>query len=390
MFGNVKTLPEPVGGYNVGITYSDFIDDTRSELFEFAKGESRVIPARIYYPAEGQEGKQPAPYVFLEEARAARKFSAGLIPLKSLMNIRTHCYPDLKLSGRIERFPVIFFNHGYFSYSSQNTVLCADLASKGYIVVSLGHPYESGAVKSQSGHAYIHRQELYDGFKQTMSKETKAKFKAIDEQTYSDDEIGPAVKDFYEGLKHTSVWKNVKIWADDTRFAADQLYKWNGGSIPSMFRGRLALELGFGITGHSYGGCTAAQVCLEDNRFVCGVNLDAPTYGDYWDQDLRKPFMTLGSHIIENASRTVYVNNSADSYFILADNTEHMDYTDYLLLARQMKLAKLLGKNDIRRAHEIREMISAYHIEFFDKYVRRERQADLQRHRFSGVSVRVR
>ncbi|KAF4325944.1 hypothetical protein G195_000188 [Phytophthora kernoviae 00238/432] len=49
--------------------------------------------------------------------------------------------------------------------------------------------------------------------------------------------------------------------------------------LNSIFKGRLLLDIGMGIVGHSYGGLTTAIVCRDDDRFACGIGLDS----DYCD-----------------------------------------------------------------------------------------------------------
>jgi predicted dienelactone hydrolase len=385
MFKNLKEFPKPMGNYVVGITDIDFLDEKRKGVFSFAKAELRNIPTRIFYPADSNEGKVNELYIFDEAAKAINKSSLRLISLKSL-NIKTHCFYDVKLSSKKKSYPVIFFNHGYLSYSGEGTVLCSDLASKGYVVVSVGHPYESSVVKYKDASILEASNELATEFKNTMNKQMSKKFKAILNTVYDDKEIFTILEDFYQNFKETSVWNNVKIWAEDTRFVADQLYKLNDGSIHSSFKNKLNLELGFGITGHSYGGCTAAQVCLDDARFKCGVNMDAPSYGDYWNKDIRKPFMIIGSNIIENSARTIYLSNSKDSYFFVIDDTKHMDYCDYLYFAHQLKILGAVGNRDM---YLLRDIISNYHIDFFDKYILCDETVDLQRYKYDGVKSRM-
>ena len=102
-------------------------------------------------------------------------------------------------------------------------------------------------------------------------------------------------------------------------------------------KNKLNLDLGIGITGHSYGGATAAQACLNDNRFVAGINIDGATCGDFLYKDIKKPFMLLGSHVIKNISRTTYIYNTEDTYMVILDRTAHLGYSDGLFIARQAK-----------------------------------------------------
>lgn len=383
MFGNIKEFPKPIGTYLVGITEMQFSDETRKGLFDFDPEEVRIIPTTIFYPADNDGGKLTTPYAFKAAIDALRKSALNLIS-PSVENIKTHCFRDVDVSIRQNDYPVIFFNPGYFGYAMQNTVLCSDLASIGYIVIAIDHPYEAGAVRFQDGTIIRSSQYLLDQFKLTMNPEVRKKFKEIMEKTYTDEELIPVATDFFARFKTSTVWNNVKIWADDTRFVADQLDKINLGTIPSHFKSKLNRSKGYGITGHSYGGCTALQVCLDDPRFICGVNIDAPTYGDFWNQDIKKPIMTIGSKITDYVSKTPHIYNSKDSYMVKIDQTEHMDFTDYNFFARQLKFLKLLGRRDQRL---IRDVLTDYHRTFFARYLLADDTASLSSLNYDGVHL---
>lgn len=100
-----------------------------------------------------------------------------------VQHLKTHSYRDIPLSAECESYPVIFFNHGYSSQMSQNTVLCSDLASSGYIVVSIGHPYEASILKYPDGHIVKSHTSLINEFKQTMSPEIQKKFKDMKKES---------------------------------------------------------------------------------------------------------------------------------------------------------------------------------------------------------------
>lgn len=48
-------------------------------------------------------------------------------------------------------FPLVIFSHGAFGYYQGNTSTYMELASRGYVVVSLDHPYHSIFTKDTSG-----------------------------------------------------------------------------------------------------------------------------------------------------------------------------------------------------------------------------------------------
>jgi predicted dienelactone hydrolase len=66
---------------------------------------------------------------------------------------------------------------------------------------------------------------------------------------------------------------------------------------PRSVAGRLIARLDterIGVFGHSMGGVTAGQFCVEDKRCVAGLNLDGiPQYGTMIDQSFGRPFLMV-------------------------------------------------------------------------------------------------
>lgn len=382
MFGNLKELPKPIGKYTVGITQMDFIDKSRKKVFEFEEDNAlREIPVTIYYPAESTEDKETAPYASPEEFEIISKNIFGLLSKKKASKVKTHCYENVSIAISEHKFPVIMYNHGYTSYTMQDTTLCSNLASSGYVVVSLGHPYESGGIKYLDGRVvYMHKDNLNN--LKSMPKEYRDLFKKIikTKETYSDEKAMATADVIYKHAQGLS--NNVKIWVADSVFIADQLEALNDGEIESIFKDKLKLELGIGITGHSYGGTTAAQTCLNDDRFTCGINIDGGTYGDYLHKDIKKPFMVIGSTMMENISRTTFIYNTEDTYMALLSDTAHFGYSDVLFIARQLNLMNMIGK---REKFEFHEIYTTYVMKFFEKYLLGNKEIELKDIKYNGV-----
>jgi predicted dienelactone hydrolase len=308
------------------------------------------------------------------------KTSFGLIS-KNVSQIKTCCYQDINLSKREKNYPVVFFNHGLSSYVMQNTILCSDLASSGFIVIAIGHPYESSAVKFLDGRIIKGDKDVYKSFSRAFAlANKKIKLMAVAKATYSDSEVMQAVTSYYESAQ--SVNEAVQVWVDDSRFVAGQMEKVNEGNISSQFKNKLKLELGIAITGHSHGGAVAAQTCWQDTRFACGIDIDGGSFGSYLNKDIKKPFMVLGSYLMENLARTTYLFNTEDTYMTILENTAHLGFSDALFFARQLAVLGMIGKRD---RDEFREMVSAYHLKFFEKYLLGNRQVKLGDLKYGGV-----
>lgn len=241
MFGNLKELPKPVGEYTVGITEMNFKDLNRKGVFPVDKGAPREIPATIFYPAESDEGKANAPYAFPEAFEILKKMSFGLFS-KTMLDVKTHCYPDVDVSKKMEKYPVILFNHGYSSFTTQSTVLCADLASSGYVVVSIGHPHESGAVRYLDGRVIKMDKTFLEKLTKGTSGTVRRKLmRIVKEKNLSDLEAMQTARLYYNVVPD-SLMNNVQVWVDDSAFIADQMEIVNAGDIPSIFKGKLDLK----------------------------------------------------------------------------------------------------------------------------------------------------
>ena len=385
LFGNLKELPKPVGKYLVGITQLDFTDKSRKKVFPFEEDNAfREIPVKIFYPAESNEGKSSTFYSSPEVLEVLNKMTFGLVS-KNVAKVKTNCYKNAPIASSQDKYPVIIFNHGYASYTMQSTILCSDLASSGYIVVSVGHPYEASGVKYLDGRVIKMDKTTQKNLKPiNSSKSTRQVLKASSKEYYSDSKAMEIAEDRY--LKnYKSLTKNVKIWVADSVFVADQLEALNKGQTESIFKNKLKLDLGMGITGHSYGGATAAQTCLNDNRFVAGINIDGGTCGDFLYKDIKTPFMLLGTHLIKNISRTTYLYNTEDTYMTILDDTQHFGYSDGLFISRQLNLLNQIGK---REKYEFREIVTNYHLKFFAKYLLGDRKIELKDLKYDGVEFR--
>jgi predicted dienelactone hydrolase len=389
LFRNLKELPKPLGKYIVGIMQLDFTDRSRTKVFPFEKDNAhRKIPVTIFYPAESNGGKDSAPYSSPELLEVLSKMTFGLVS-KNVAKVKTNCYENVPIAVNEDKYPVIIFNHGYGSYTMQSTVLCSDLASSGYVVVSVGHPYESSGIKYLDG-SVIKMPKIIQKNVQNSSlletyKHLRKVLKASTKEYYSDSQAMQLSEQFLENYQELN--KNVKIWVDDSIFIAEQLEALNKGETKSIFRNKLKLDLGIGITGHSYGGATAAQACLTDRRFVAGINIDGASCGEFSYKDIKKPFMLLGTHLIKNISRTTYIYNTEDTYMVILDNTQHLGYSDGLFIFRQGNIINQIGG---REKYEFREIVTNCHLKFFEKYLLGNQEVELKDLRYNGFEFRQR
>ncbi|HMD34825.1 MAG TPA: hypothetical protein VKH42_07650, partial [Vicinamibacterales bacterium] len=139
--GEPFALPAPTGPSRVGTTRWVVVDETREETFE--PGRRREIDVIAWYPTSASAGTS-APYL-RQGLAGVRSFGAqfrNANAFDALEAVRTHAFVDAPVAGR-GRLPLLLFSHGYTAPSDGYTALAEDLASHGFVVVSIVHPFEA-------------------------------------------------------------------------------------------------------------------------------------------------------------------------------------------------------------------------------------------------------
>jgi dienelactone hydrolase len=155
-------------------------------------------------------------------------------------------------------YPLIVFSHGAFGVKASNTSTFIDLASNGYVVCSIDHPYHSFFTVDAAGR----RTTVDPAFLQAVIDLNGGKY---------DEETG------YR-LHHT--WMALRV--ADINFVLDAiLAQVNVSTSAGVYR---LIDPGkIGLMGHSLGGEAAAQVARERSDIAAVVNLDSSLQGEYLD-----------------------------------------------------------------------------------------------------------
>ena len=365
-------FPEPIGGYIVGRTQID-IEYTASDQSQ------RELTAFVYYPSDSNEGKTTSTYMFPEVDEMFNEPLVAALKGSFSTDIKTQCYDDLALSGKEKRYPVLFYVCGGGSSPEWSTVLCTDLASLGYIVVSIGHP-NTTIYKRKDGRLFSVSKDFSDLI-MAFSRDPEMLVLAGKMEMRPDDETAIEMCRNVLALPILDkVTEYSELQTEDVRYVADYLYKLDAGELNSIFKDRLGLECGMGIVGHSYGGPTTAMVCRDDNRFVCGIGLDNGAFG-LLDSDLKKPFMILFSEPNYNMNAIIGANNSMETYYFSVDRAAHLDYSDIVFTSINEEIK---GERD---AMEMRNLITDYTKTFFDHYLLKQKAASVESLAYDGVNL---
>lgn len=351
--------PKPTGKYAVGMfTYTVY--DALEETMYNALGTKRSIPAKVYYPVTKESVKDLPKARYLSREMIAMIKKQYMMPLKYEKveqdgSNRSECYDNVPFING-ERFPLILFSHGMGSFREAHSYLFCELASYGYVVVSIGHPHEGMLT------------ELDDGTKSKLAKGITSRcysptfraihaLKKLSKAKGSNEELWQ----MFDGIqkKHNRfLIERVSAWKDDTK-AALQYLRENYGDL-------IDWEKGIGVTGHSLGGATAFALCEDEPQtFTCGINIDGGLFGDHEGKSISVPFLQMNCEPDKTAVTYAFLNNRNFAYHAVFRDMEHLGFSD---MKYQIPLKSMVGKLDPDVAHTESCRII---IEFFDTYLKK-------------------
>ena len=364
------TLPALTGQYQVGTTSLHLVDSGRAD--PWVPQQRRELMVTIDYPVRhtGSAPREPWLPPSLAAALDAEAASPDLLGLppgsadwgSTLRQARTGVPADPGLGKR----PVVLFSHGFNGAREVDSVLVDDLASRGYLVVSISHTHEAAAVEFPGGR------------------------------------VEPAME---AGITPEGRKKAIDARVADSRFVLDELTRLARGTNPDaehrpLPRGLGAtLDLGrVGMFGHSYGGFTAGETMYHDRRIDAGINLDGTMRsdepGEVAKHGLDRPFLLFGSEFDTGGFHDHATDPSWQSFWaaqrgwkrdLSLRESRHLGFTDLQAVAPQVsalvtpeRLTATIGTIDPRRSLLAQEdYVSA----FFDLHLR-----GVDRHLFDGPS----
>ena len=351
------SLPIPLGEYAVG-TMTFTVCKDREETMYCDPGGVRNVPARVYYPAEKKSCAGLPKARYMSQAMVTAIRNTFFLPLsyqkmeKDGRN-RSECYPGAPfISGK--RFPLVFFNHGYISFREGNSFLCTDLASRGYVVISVGHPYEAMLTEYDDGTASAAAPKITSRMYSPRGKGLSALNKLT--KAEGTNEQLAAQFDAMQREYCPFMMGRIPEWEKDT-LAALRYAKENLADI-------IDFECGIGVTGHSFGGATAFALCEDRDEFTCGINIDGGLWGDHEGKIMRKPFLQLNCEKDKNACARGFIRHTAPAFHAVVKNMKHMGFSD---MKHMINMKSQMGSLDPDTAHET---VCNIHAEFFDAFLK--------------------
>ena len=255
-----------------------------------------------------------------------------------------------------ETFPLIVFSHGSFGYRGSNLSTFEELASNGYVVCSIDHSYQAFFAQHTDGsNTLVDMQFLNDAVN-----------------------IENGVYDEQKTYDLTHEWMALRT--ADMHFVLNEILRNVDKGNPERVYSLIDTEK-IGLTGHSLGGATAAQLGRERLDVDAVIVIDGTMIGEELGfengQDILNeepypvPLLNLynDSHYEQARElRTAYNNLNAsahaiEAYDVVIRGSGHLNFTDLPLFSPA--LARMLGTGEVDSRYCIETMNQAV-LEFFD------------------------
>jgi predicted dienelactone hydrolase len=360
-------LQKLTGQYQIGTKYYYLIDKNRADEYSDDKTGYRWMSLQVWYPAEAKDDD-----VFAK--RGDRKLLGEYIKqdffrpelLEEFALKDTNSRLNANLATTDKPFPVLI--HSSSGVIDASSLLHEQLASHGFIVISVGHPYwceyyfdangETTPFNKNNKH-YKKLWEEEDSYKVIKIKANITKSVDLKEKAEFYNDLNMAMPTEVEDLKE---------WAKDISFIIDRLTE--DGLKDGFFTGKVDLN-SIGVFGYSKGGAAAGQACLIDSRIDAGINMDGFMFGDIVNKGLNTPFMFMEHAESWYAniplSEPFYQSSNADSYTVRFDGATHATFTDVAFMEPYVKLKELVGTFEGRKFFDIE---LKYILAFYNKYLR--------------------
>ena len=322
-----------------------------------------IIPKILFtdyegLPTTGQYGVKQASAILTDESRLETFETDGShreVPVYFF-------YPDVeattaKAENTDNTFPLVIFSHGAFGYYQSNASTYLELASHGYVVISLDHPYHSFFTKDTAGKTI------------TVNPQFMQEVMYINESTTTEQEI----------IELSHEW--LKLRTDDMNFVLDSIKEAKQQGIQKELPKEwfLAKDASskeeilnilamtdtehIGLMGHSMGGAASVTVGRTRTDVDAVIDLDGTMLGeqfgyqdgeyDFYDEAYPVPLLVVNNephHFEGEEVQMLYVNrfvlaNAVDAKYTYFKGSGHMNFTDLPLFSPV--LAGMLGVGEV-------------------------------------------
>lgn len=350
----VLVIPKPGGEHEVGFSSITVTDVSRTMRVN-GQEVARVLTLDIWYPTGTTDGFSATPYT--EQALNVALSKHQGIPLWLNKEVSSYSFLDAPpLQGK---HPVVIFNHGFASFSKQNFSNFQELASHGYVVISIAHPGESLISRNAKGktleldtqlpsyQAAIAVQKDMKTIAPLLASIYAKQRSATTREDYQQASLALTQTPYFAPMK-----TQVQNWVEDTEFVILQLNQARAEIL------NVADTQHITVMGHSLGGAVALELAKHPPTGVTGIiNLDGP-HLQYETEDTRSFQVPILSFLstdftmekqdigLHGTLQQLFRERSSGAYILEIAGTAHNNFTDLNFTPVLKYFTPLLSKVD--------------------------------------------
>jgi len=365
---------QPTGEYSVGATNFDF------EFASQISGVDRKINVRAWYPSNATEGE-----INLVSSQRLVEKTVEFYNMPSFLaeTEASLSFKDAPIANSGDKFPVIVFNHGFGSFAEQNTSNMQELASNGYIVLSLSHP-ETSLLTEYTDGSYVYNNPDLPAFVEQLRYEeaATASYNGISAALETKDnatnfaEYWQGMRTLAQNAPFANMQPFLRVWIEDSNALVNAIATNQAEQFPAIFAASMNSEM-IGIFGHSLGGMTALATTASNANIKAAINLDGPFA---FDEPLENTYLSaptcmlmaegipLGGEVISMVDINTPLLETSDYGGCVAvfNGAWHMNFAD-LNYVSFLKLLPILGPVDQEKMGvELNHLL----VNFFDRHLK--------------------
>jgi predicted dienelactone hydrolase len=299
-------LPAPTGQYGVGSTIKEYTDASR---------QNRILPVQVWYPAQGSQVETWVPY--------ANSVDYKHVQVNNQTNVGF---------AKIKKCPLVLICPGRGVEKFAYTTLAAELASHGYVVVSIDMP-EIGYVIYQNGNIVKPNPNFRPSRELMMGDYAK-------------------VDEFFEPA--------ANMGKSDVHFVLNQL--------KSDWKGKVDFKR-IALFGHSLGGRIAGAFAALEPNVKAFISMEGIPPRQLRYEGMRVPMALLYSTGQPDAAminyRSVIEGRKADVYLLELEGFGHNSLTDFPLITPSQFKYRISPQRGLEIGRKIV-------LDYFDTYLKQK------------------
>lgn len=368
----VFSMPAPSGPYAVGTRTFLLVDESRIDGESPIHNGYRSMSIQAWYPAELTGKEERTTYIRKDIRDAMAEFGGPpAFYFAYLDQIRTYAYWNARVAHAADGFPVILYSAS--GNASLHKLLFEELASQGYVAVSISHPHWTNVLFDDQGQV-IPQNGVDERYQAWFREENTSTVQAAKTQILGADSI-EVLQQAQAALNHARpvAIAELRQWSQDTGFVLDRLAEMNRPG--NFFDSQIDLSR-VGVMGFSLGGANAGQFCVSDSRCRAGINLDGFMFGEILDSNLSIPFMFIHSENPELepglAGALFYERAENSAYMLQFAGAMHSDLGNPLPNGRPVILPLGMSTVHFSDGAYLARIMNDYILAFFDKHLKNE------------------